>query len=77
MGLKANGADDSNINKILDLKKEELMVDEELTKLKKEMKQRMDEIKGKEEDFRSQANNIIGNINAKDFQLIEKYNQKM
>lgn len=53
------------------------MVDEELNKLKKEMKQRLDEIKVKEEEFRSQANNIIGNISATDFQLIEKYNQKM
>ncbi len=53
------------------------MVDEELTNLKKEMKQRMEEIKVKEEEFRMQANNIIGNISATDFQLIEKYNQKM
>lgn len=71
---KAN--EETDMNKLLRLKKQELTLNDEYKALKKDLKERLDDIQTKEEAFKTQAEEIITSINQEELSLIQKCHAK-
>lgn len=68
--------EESDINKLLRLKKQEITLNEEYKSLKKNLKERLEDIQTKEDTFKVQAEEIIASINQDELTLIQKCHTK-
>jgi hypothetical protein len=68
--------EETDMNKLLRLKKQELTLNDDYKALKKDLKERLDDIQTKEETFKTQAEEIITSINQEELSLIQKCHTK-
>ena len=69
-------SEESDLNKLLKLKKQEISLNEEYKVLKKDLKERLEDIQTKEDTFKCQAEEIITSINQDELTLIQKCHVK-
>ena len=68
--------EETDLKKLLKLKKQEISLNEEYKTLKKDLKERLEDIQIKEDNFKSQAEEIITSINQDELSLIQKCHVK-